>query len=109
MADLSEHSVHFYGVHRSSMSPLACELLFDGERMDECVMMVCGGDSRNRLMDENAETENDGRQCQYCRHFHGKEYTGYCQLHHMFVLKSFVCSKFWHVSDDHADRNLDSE
>ncbi len=32
--------------------------------------------------------------CENCRHFQKDEYTGYCRIHHAYVLKTFWCIQF---------------
>lgn len=39
-------------------------------------------------------TDDLQRSCAHCLYFREEEYTGYCQLHQMYVLKTFDCSKF---------------
>ena len=34
------------------------------------------------------------QQCEYCQYFRENEYTGYCQIHHAYVVKTFLCEKF---------------
>jgi hypothetical protein len=46
-------------------------------------------------MEAKAITENIQRHCEHCLHFQEDKWnTGYCQLHNMYVLKTFGCLEF---------------
>lgn len=38
--------------------------------------------------------KDDQPRCELCQHFRADDYTGYCLIYHMFVLKTFACGKF---------------
>jgi hypothetical protein len=46
--------------------------------------------------------------CEWCVYFQERDYTGYCQVHEMYVLRTFGCSKFvprpGSVPADNADQ-----
>jgi len=45
-------------------------------------------------MEDQQYAEPVPQRCEQCLHFQAREYTGYCQLHHMYVLRAFGCARF---------------
>jgi hypothetical protein len=49
---------------------------------------------QNNHMGKEQEDPLTRQQCEYCQYFQENEYTGYCQIHHAYVVKTFLCEKF---------------
>ncbi|GAK58932.1 hypothetical protein U27_05907 [Candidatus Vecturithrix granuli] len=45
-------------------------------------------------MERHDDSNHLPPRCERCLYFQERDYTGYCQVHEMYVLRTFQCSKF---------------
>jgi hypothetical protein len=59
------------------------------------MIIVMETDAHNSSIKQDHDAvDTQQRRCEDCRHFQKDEYTGYCRIHHAYVLKTFWCIQF---------------